>query len=347
MRTLHRALRGDARDLSALPDGSVQLVVTSPPYPMIAMWDAAFAAMAPDSAAALAQDDGAAAFAAMHAALDDVWAACHRVLCDGGLLCLNIGDATRTIGGRFALWPNHARILQGAMAAGFSVLPDLLWHKPTNSPTKFMGSGMLPGGAYVTYEHEYVLILRKGDKRAFSRADAERRRRSAFFWEERNDWFSDLWRGLPGVGQQLEGAGRERSAAFPFALPWRLIHMYSLQGDVVLDPFVGTGTTMAAALVAGRSSVGVDLDPDLVDRIGPRLAAATAAGPDLVSRRLSDHRAFVAGRLAAGKALQHHNAPHDVAVVTGQERALQLFVPVALEPDGADTWRAHHAPLFL
>ncbi len=83
-----------------------------------------------------------------------------------------------------------------------------------------MGSGMLPAGAYVTLEHEYVLIFRKGGKRTFpSQNQAERRRRSAFFWEERNRWFSDVW-DFKGERQRLNGSDIDRrSAAFPFELP--------------------------------------------------------------------------------------------------------------------------------
>ena len=210
--TTHRVLVGDARSLG-IPDASVDLVVTSPPYPMIAMWDALFSALDPRVGALLATNPDA-AFEAQHAALDAVWAECRRVLRPGGLLCVNVGDATRTLDGVFRLWPNHARILRACAALGFHVLPDVLWRKPTNAPNKFMGSGMLPGGAYVTYEHEYVLVLRNGPPRAFpGAADKARRRASAYFWEERNTWFSDLWMGLAGTEQALSPAARPIPAA--------------------------------------------------------------------------------------------------------------------------------------
>jgi len=335
--TTHRVFSADARDLGAIDDGSAALVVTSPPYPMVAMWDATFSAFDPEIARALAQEDGPAAFEAMHAALDQVWSECFRLLRPGGLACINIGDATRSLAGRFQLYPNHARILMGLMAAGFSPLPDILWRKPTNAPNKFMGSGMLPPGAYVTYEHEYVLIARKGAPRAFPEpADKALRRRSAYFWEERNAWFSDLWEGLPGARQAAPKADRARSAAFPFALPYRLICMYSVQGDVVLDPFAGTGTTLAAALAAGRSSLGVEHDPSFVPIIEDALEAAVGLGQAEARRRLASHRAFVEDRLALGRTLKHRNANHDVSVITGQEGALTLLAPLGsrVGPDG-------------
>ncbi|MFH1469478.1 MAG: site-specific DNA-methyltransferase [Pseudomonadota bacterium] len=347
MHTTHRLLIGDARALSGVADASVHLVVTSPPYPMIAMWDEAFSAMDPAIAPLLAAEDGAGAFERMHRCLDEVWAACHRVLVPGGLCCVNIGDATRSLGGEFSLFPNHARILMGMAALGFTVLPDILWHKPTNAPNKFMGSGMLPAGAYVTYEHEYVLVLRRGGKRTFSRPeDKAARAGSAYFWEERNGWFSDLWTDLRGTRQALAAKEeRERSAAFPFDLPWRLIQMYSLYGDTVLDPFAGTGTTMAAAAVAGRSSVGVEIGPGLAPVVGRSLEAAARAGPGLVRSRLESHRDFVAARQAAGKELKHHNAPHDVPVVTGQERTLALLEPAGLRALEEGVWEVEHVPV--
>ena len=130
-----------------------------------------------------------------------------------------------------------------------------------------MGSGMLPAGAYVTYEHEYVLVLRKGRRRWFGNEEEKRlRRQSAFFWEERNTWFSDLWYDIKGTPQTLVSKeARDRSAAFPFELAYRLISMFSIKRDVVLDPFAGTGTTLAAALAAGRSAAGMETDNSLVE----------------------------------------------------------------------------------
>ena len=338
MQTLHRWFTADARDLSFLPRGSAQLVVTSPPYPMIQMWDAAFSAMSPAAAAALAAADGPLAFEHMHAALDQVWRGCHHALSPGGFLCVNIGDATRTLGGQFQMYPNHARILQGLLAAGFTTLPDILWRKPTNAPNKFMGSGMLPAGAYVTYEHEYILIARRGGRRRFTApADKQRRSQSAYFWEERNVWFSDLWTDLRGVRQGLpDRAARKRSAAFPLELARRLVCMYSLYGDVVLDPFAGTGTTAAAALAVGRSSLSVEHEPAFATGFADTLRAASQLGATIGTERLAAHRAFVAARLAQGRTIKHHNAPHDVPVVTRQEAALEIRVPsaVAAADDG-------------
>ena len=293
--TRHEIHFTDSRRMSAVGDDTIDLVVTSPPYPMVEMWDEQFAAADPSVGAALSEQAGARTFELMHSALDEVWSECHRILRPGGLACINIGDATRKIGGEFRLFSNHSRVLQKVAGLGFSILPDILWRKPTNAPNKFLGSGMLPAGAYVTYEHEYVLILRKGGPRRFSPADKARRRRSAFFWEERNAWFSDVWVDLVGARQLLGNAevdgleARARSAAFPFELAYRLIQMHSLIGDTVLDPFLGTGTTTAAAIASGRASIGFEIEDNLErtdtqrhrDRrsAGPRVRAATTGCP--------------------------------------------------------------------
>jgi DNA modification methylase len=339
--TRHRLVTGDAREMREVADGSVHLVVTSPPYPMIEMWDAVFGGLCAEAGARLEAGDGAGAFEAMHGELDRAWGECHRALAPGGIACVNVGDATRTLGGAFRLWPNHARVVDGMTRAGFVTLPDVLWRKPTNAPNKFLGSGMLPAGAYVTYEHEYVLIFRKGGPRAFVSAEEKaRRRRSAFFWEERNVWFSDVWTDLVGVGQGRAGGARERSGAFPFELAWRLVQMFSLQGDVVLDPFVGTGTAMAAAAASGRHSIGVEREAALGGVVGETMAGAVAAGAARAAERLEAHRAFVREREAAGRPLGHWNRPHGLAVVTGQEAELEVVRPESVERDGPGAWTA-------
>lgn len=335
LRTRHRILVGDARALDGVDAESVDLVVTSPPYPMVALWDDVFAALAPQTEDLLSAGEGRRAFAAMHDQLDEVWRACHRVMKPGASICINVGDAVRSIGGTFRLFSNHARILSALDEIGFTLLPDVLWRKPTNAPNKFLGSGMLPCGAYVTYEHEYVLIARKGAPRVFRTPDEQTlRRRSAFFWEERNVWCSDLWSGLPGASQALvDAAARTRSAAYPLELPWRLILMHSVLGDLVLDPFAGTGTTAVAALASGRSSVGLEIDPALAAVSRAALAKAPEIGRARAGARIDAHLDFVAARAASGKTLAHVHAVHGWPVVTRQEREIALHRPFAVEED--------------
>ena len=195
LHTEHIFLPGSASEIDKLSDKTVALVVTSPPYPMVQMWDESFSNQNSKVKKYLNQSNYDLAYQEMHNVLDEVWIKLDKKLIDNGFVCINVGDATRNCDGDFRLFSNHSRIINAFEKLGYSVLPDIHWSKPTNSPTKFLGSGMYPAGAYVTYEHEYILIFRKGGKREF-RTEEEKisRRESAFFWEERNEWFSDIWR---------------------------------------------------------------------------------------------------------------------------------------------------------
>ena len=336
----------DARDLSAIPDEGIDLVVTSPPYPMIAMWDGLFAGLSAGARLALDREDGPAAFDAMHEALDPVWRGLYRVLRPGGLACINIGDATRTLGDEFRLYPNHARVLAAALKIGFTILPAILWRKQTNAPNKFMGSGVLPAGAYVTLEHEFILILRKGNKRAFhAPSEQAGRRSSALFWEERNVWFSDVWMDLKGARQNgLDPSVRKRSGAFPFNLAFRLVNMFSVKGDTVLDPFLGTGRTTVAAMAAGRNSVGFEIDP----AFGPTIEAQAMSAADLANRcreeRLENHFEFVRRRGEAGHPCRHVNVHYGFPVVTRQETELCLDRVVEVRRTGDQAFQVTYDP---
>ena len=340
MLTTHRIQVGPAQRMGDVPDGSIALTVTSPPYPMIEMWDESFGGQNEAITAALQASDGPRAFDLMHVELEKVWAEVTRVTMPGGFACVNIGDATRTLGGEFQLFPNHARVVQFFLKNGFINLPNVLWRKPTNAPNKFMGSGMLPAGAYVTLEHEYILIFRKGGKRVFkTETDKRNRQESAFFWEERNQWFSDLWE-FRGTGQKLTlAAGRDRSGAFPFELPYRLVNMYSVKGDTVLDPFAGTGTTALAAMAAGRNSVGYELDESLLPTIREMLSDERIRPLNLLIReRLQAHARFVDER-AERTEFKHVNAFYGFPVMTSQEISLRLPFLRSIEP-GTNSWRA-------
>jgi DNA modification methylase len=333
LETTHRVYYADARHMAAIGDDSVNLVVTSPPYPMIKMWDALFSRQDPEIAQALERGRPREMFARMHALLDPVWDEVFRVLRPGGFACINIGDAVRSFEGEFGLYANHVRILDHLQTIGFTCLPDILWRKPTNAPTKFMGSGMLPAGAYVTLEHEYILIVRKSGRRRFTPEEQQRRRSSAIFWEERNRFFSDIWTDLRGTVQALNQDGaRARSAAFPFELAYRLILMYAIKGDTVLDPFWGTGTTTLAAATAGRRSIGYEIETSLV-RPATRLdRAAQTAMQDVLRARLEQHVQFARDWEARQGPLKYRNSHYGFGVMTRQEQALFLDRPCRFEP---------------
>lgn len=313
-----------ACNMGELADESINLVVTSPPYPMIEMWDDIFARQNEVIAYNLS-DNPSVAFDTMHEILNNVWRECYRVISEGGFLCINIGDATRTINGNFQLFNNHAKISQYCGSLGFTELPCVIWRKQTNALNKFMGSGMLPCGAYITLEHEYILIFRKGKKREFKTGEEKKiRRKSAYFWEERNTWFSDTWN-VKGIKQKMaNGKSRTRSAAFPYEIPYRLINMYSCKGDTVLDPFLGLGTTMQAALDSGRNFVGYEIDKTLEEYHESLSATQIACSRTIASARILQHNRFVADREINGKDLKYFNKHLGYNVMTKQEQDIKL-----------------------
>jgi DNA modification methylase len=292
---------------------------------MIEMWDSLFASLNPEIADLLQQFDGLRAFKLMNQELDKVWDELARVVKDGGFVCINIGDATRKIGKQFQLYSNHSRITSRFINLGFQPLPIVLWKKATNAPNKFMGSGMLPAGAYVTLEHEYILIFRKGGKREFNKVDEKRvRNESAFFWEERNRWFSDSW-DLKGVKQATNNESvRERNAAYPFELPYRLINMYSVKGDTVLDPFLGTGTTTFAAISSERNSIGIECDQNFSSVILDGLKDLCKTANSMITKRLEDHINFCEEYQREKGLLKYRNRCFRFPVMTKQETDLDL-----------------------
>lgn len=323
--TEHRIIVGDSSNMVGIADASVDLIVTSPPYPMIEMWDAMFIQQDETIGEDINAGKGMSAFTKMHALLNKVWAECDRILANNGFICINIGDATRTINGEFQLFPNHATVIAFFQSMGYSVLPDIHWRKQSNAPNKFMGSGMYPAGAYVTYEHEYILIFRKGGKRVFSGISKTLRQKSAFFWEERNVWFSDLW-DIKGTSQEIRVSktSRERNASFPLEVPYRLVNMYSTEGDTILDPFAGFGTTNIACMLSKRNSIGFEIDSEIARVALDRMNLSVLAANDYIDSRIQKHLGFIEALPEDKRAKCYLNQAHGFMVKTRQETLIEL-----------------------
>ena len=323
--TYHRIINTDSANLSQIDAGSVNLIVTSPPYPMIEMWDEMFISQNPEIENLISNGQGEDAFEKMHSVLNSVWNECNRVLADNGFVCINIGDATRTLNNEFKLYSNHSKIINYFTKLGYSVLPDILWRKQSNSPNKFMGSGMYPAGAYVTYEHEYILVFRKGGKRIFKGEEKRLRQESAYFWEERNVWFSDLW-DIKGVSQTVKNNAntRLRNASYPFEIPYRLVNMYSAEGDTVLDPFCGFGTTNLACMASNRNSIGVEIAPEIAAAAIERITTDASTINTLIENRLCNHLNFIASLSDEKKEKCYLNTPHSFPVKTKQETSIHI-----------------------
>lgn len=266
----------DSRKLDdVIKENSIDLVVSSPPYPMIDMWNEVFREM--DSTIPPVEEwtisNAFEIFEKMHSQLDIVWTKLFKVVKDSGIVIINVGDATRTFPDKskkkkqFQMFPNAARITMAMMKIGFTSLPNIYWKKIGNKPNSFLGSGFLPVNAYVTLDCEHILIFRKGNIRKFKPKDSNRED-SKFTKEERDLWFSQTWTGINGVKQTRKSESKkksdkedkkERTGAFPEEIPNRLIKMYSVKGDTILDPFCGTKTTLKVAEKLERKSIGLDI----------------------------------------------------------------------------------------
>ena len=219
----------------------------------------------------------------MHENLAKTWAETYRVLVDGGIAAINIGDATRRINGKFQLFPNHSRIIEECEKIGFTTLPYILWKKPTTKPHykgkgAFLGSGFLPPNAYVTLDCEFILLFRKGNLRKFPPHD-QIRYESKFTKVQRDEWFSQIWT-LKGTRQTHDELER-RTAAYPDEIAERLIKMFSIKGDTVLDPFLGSGTTMKTAINNQRNSIGYETEESLLPIITKKTAENTGESVSL------------------------------------------------------------------
>ena len=254
----HRLVQGDARNLSFLKDESLHLVVTSPPY-----WKLKRYRESPGQLGNLAD------YNVFIEKLSDVWKECYRTLVPGGRLVCVVGDVclSRREHGRHLVVPLHADIVVSCRQIGFDNLNPIIWHKISNATyevengSRFLGKPYEPN-AIIKNDIEFILMQRKPG--GYRKPTAEQRRLSMIQKEEFGEWFRQFW--------NITGAStRDHPAPFPLELAYRLVRMFSFVGDTVLDPFCGTGTTMVAALKAGRNSVGVEVEPAYYEMAAKRL----------------------------------------------------------------------------
>jgi modification methylase len=265
-RTEHRLRLGDARDLSWIPDESVHLVVTSPPY-----WTLK------DYEHSEGQLGDIADYEAFLAELDKVWRECQRVLVPGGRICCVVGDVCipRKQGGKHYVMPLHADIQVNTRKVGLDCLTPILWHKIANGVTEAEGNGAgfygkpYQPGAVVKNDIEYILFMRKGGK--YRSVTHQQKILSMLTKVEMQGWFRSFWGDIKG--SSTRGG---HPAPFPVELAERLIRMFSFAGDWVLDPFMGQGSTNVAAANVGRNSIGNELEKSYFDLAWERTTKAAA-----------------------------------------------------------------------
>jgi len=264
-KTAHRLHLGDARDLAWIPDASVHLVVTSPPY-----WN--LKKYAGGNQSQLGDIENYEKFLDE---LDKVWAHCARVLVPGGRICCVVGDVCvpRKRGGRHYVMPLHADIQVRSRKLGLDGLTPILWHKIANGSTEAEGNGAgfygkpYQPGSIVKNDTEYILLLRKGG--AYRSVQPLQKALSMLTKEEMQGWLRSGWTDLPGASTTKS----KHPAPYPSELAERLIKLFSFAGDTILDPFLGTASTTTAAIRTGRNSIGVEVEPQYLEAAQEKVLA--------------------------------------------------------------------------
>jgi len=256
LKTIHKIITGDSRQMNLLPDKSVHLVITSPPY-----WQL--------------KDYGTENQIGFHESYESyinnlnlVWKESHRVLHPGCRLCINIGDqfARSVYYGRYKVIPIRTEIIKFCETIGFDYMGAVIWQKVTTTNTTggatIMGSFPFPRNGILKIDYEFILLFKK--QGIPPKPTKEQKELSAMTKEEWNTYFSGHWY---FAGAKQDG----HIAMFPEELPARLIKMFAFAGDTVLDPFLGSGTTSLAARHLGRNSVGYEINPDFIPLVKDKL----------------------------------------------------------------------------
>ena len=266
--TNHELRLNDARDLTWLKDESVHLIVTSPPYFTLKKYETN------ENQLGEIED-----YEGFLNELDKVWHECSRVLIPGGRICCVVGDVcvSRRAGGRHYILPLHADLQVRARKMGLDCLTPILWLKIANGATEVQRSGSgfygkpYQPGAIVKNDVEHILFFRKGG--SYRSPELMQKVLSMLTKDEMQNWLVTAWSDIRG-----ESTRTGHPAPFPEQLAERLIRLFSFAGDIVLDPFVGTGTTCVAALNTGRNSIGVEIEEKYFKMAERRLRAASAQG---------------------------------------------------------------------
>ncbi len=256
----------DSRNMAETPDESVALIVTSPPYWHLKDYGVPHQIGYGQTLHEYLYD------------LSRVWRECWRVLLPGRRLCINIGDqfARAVIYGQYKVIPLHAEMIAQCETIGFDYLGAIIWQKKTTMRTSggavVMGSFPYPPNGIVELDYEYILLFRKPGKSGS--VDSATREASTLSRDEWKTYFSGHWQ-FAGERQTLH------EAMFPEELPRRLIRMFSFVGETVLDPFVGSGTTIKVALELNRNAIGYEIQPEFIPVLRQRLNADSLLAPSV------------------------------------------------------------------
>lgn len=223
-----------------LPDNSIHLMITSPPYNVTKEYD----------------DD--LTLKEYLEFLHKVWSETYRVLVPGGRACINVANL-----GRKPYIPLHSFIIDSMIEIGFLMRGEIIWNKASSaSPSTAWGSWLSAANPVLRDIHEYILVFSKDD---FSLQ--RNKKESTIKKEEFLEYTKSVW-SFNAVSARKIG----HPAPFPEELPNRLIKLYSFEGDVILDPFVGSGSTCVAALKNERNFIGYDIDKNYLKIAAKRIS---------------------------------------------------------------------------
>lgn len=231
-----------SQSMDELPDKSVHLMVTSPPYNVSKEYD---------------NDLNLDEYLQL---MKCVWQETHRVLVPGGRACINVANL-----GRKPYIPLHSYIIEGILETGFLMRGEIIWNKASSaSPSTAWGSWQSATNPVLRDVHEYILVFSKDTFRRKPEGKENTITKEQFL-----DWTKSVWT-FPAVSAKKIG----HPAPFPEELPHRLIQLYTFKGDVILDPFVGSGTSCLAAIMDDRNYVGYDTNPEYIHLAHNRIKQA-------------------------------------------------------------------------
>lgn len=255
---LNKVYLKSSMSMNELPDCSVHLMVTSPPYNVTKEYDEE-----------LTLDE-------YRSLLRSVFRETFRVLVDGGRACVNVANL-----GRKPYIPLHSFVIEDMHEIGFRMRGEIIWDKGASaSPSTAWGSWRSASNPTLRDVHEYILIFSKG---LFSRTKSEKA--STIGRDEFLEFTKSVWR-FPAERARAVG----HPAPFPVELPRRLVELYSFKGDIILDPFCGSGSTCVAAVLTDRNFVGYEIKPEYVELAEKRIAATVEKGIETRKRPLEPRR---------------------------------------------------------
>ena len=242
---LNSTIFGSAEDMSMLPDNSLHLMITSPPYNVSKEYD---------------EDLSLTEYLEM---LRNVFTETYRVLINGGRACINVANL-----GRKPYIPLSDYISQMMIEIGFNMRGEIIWNKAASaSPSTAWGSWLSASNPILRDIHEYILVFSKGDYKRDRKIDEKETKQNTISRHEFIEWTKSIWT------FNAESARRVgHPAPFPIDLPHRLIQLYSFTTDIILDPFMGSGTTAIAALKNNRKYIGFEISQDYIKLTEQRTA---------------------------------------------------------------------------